>query len=497
MISAAALLLICVVAFLRPIWGLAILLVLTSTLFNLRQYVTVPLPIGYIEPTESLLFSMLLRILWDRRQNRPQKLLEEGSSVRESFAARVLISATLPYVMWQTACCIRGIVIWQGTEHFRFAVRYLISGLFPWSLIAIVWTMRNRTREIWQIVFALVFITALLHTAIQVLDYRPIMTSAYWVSTTEFDFLADGREYHLWTDDFVRGLPQGLFLMIYVVVYIFAHLFCRERYDWSSAFEVLFVVMQILALVVTFTRTSTFQAITGCLVVVCLAAAFRLMPMRALVSRLTVGVFILILILVGYGMVRPGFADLWNERIEQLFGSADYKILSEENEARGRDNVASCNAIRDHPILGCGTPRYPDEYSLRDVPPTDIHPLLQIGLVGGIPAIVLVLRLQWVIFWRFWRASVNNRACQRRLLGYFSVIALTGVFINLCGAGGTLLGNSLLSMTLFIGLMAAEFADPVAARSTDLTTARKAARSARSIGLRFRTRSSLSWRSGI
>jgi hypothetical protein len=78
----------------------------------------------------------------------------------------------------------------------------------------------------------------------------------------------------------------------------------------------------------------------------------------------------------------------------------------------------------------------------------------------------LVIRLQWLIFWRFWRATMNDKALQRQLIGYFSIIATTALVINLCGAGGTLLGNNLIIMALFVGLLAAEFANPIANSTT-------------------------------
>ena len=46
-------------------------------------------------------------------------------------------------------------------------------------------------------------------------------------------------------------------------------------------------------------------------------------------------------------------------------------------------------------------PRSPSEYLLRDGPPTDTHPMLDIGLVGGIPAMLLVIVMQIRLFLPF------------------------------------------------------------------------------------------------
>ncbi len=452
---------VCAIAFARPIWGIAILLILTSSLFHLHQYATVPLPVGYVGPAEAILFSILLRIFWDRRQRGLQQFRNDESSTRGRFAKKVLISAILPYVIWQTICCARGILIWQGTEHFRFAIRFLISGVFTWSLVAIVWTMRHQAKDILRIALVVAFVTALVHIAIQLFDYRPIMEAAYWRLSEEYDFVAQSRERWLVKEDFVRGLPQGITLILYVLLYSFCNLLIWKAKNKSRTFMLMVFTTSLLAIAITFTRSLAAQAIAGCLAAVSFALILRLVRTQVIISRMALGVVGVLLVLAGYAAVKPGFSNFWKERI-QSFDSADHKIFSEENKARGLDNISALNAIKDSPFFGCGTSRYPERYSFRDVPPTDIHPLLQVGLIGGILGMILIVRLQWVIFWRFWRASINDKEHQRQLIGYFSIIATTALVINLCGAGGTLSGNSLITMALFVGLMAAEFTNPIA-----------------------------------
>lgn len=450
----------CAVAFARPTWGVAILLILTSSLFHLHQHATVPLPVGYIGPTEAILFTLLLRIFWDRRQRGPQQFPNDKSSIRERFAKKVLISAILPYVIWQTVCCARGILIWQGTEYFRFAIRFLISGVFTWSLVVIVWTMRHQAKDILRTALVVAFVTALVHIAIQFFDYRPIMESAYWMYNEEYDFVAQNRDRWVGMEDFVRSLPQGIILMLFSLIYAFSYLLTKWKHNSYGIYMLFLFIVQVMAIAITFTRSLAVEVILGCLLAASFALTLRLVPTPVIISRTALGLIGVLLVLVGYTVVKPGFSDLWEERIK-AFGFVDYKIFSEENEARGRDNIASLNAIADHPFFGCGTSRHPDKYSLRQVPPTDIHPLLKVGLIGGILGILLAIRLQWVVFQRFWRASINDKQRQRQLLCYFSIIATTALVINVCGAGGTLSGYSLITMALFVGLMAAEFANPV------------------------------------
>lgn len=452
----------CTVAFIRPIWGVAILLILTSSLFHLYQYATINLPIGYVGATEAILFTLLLHIFWNRRQYRLLPSLNSKSSPRERFAKKVLISAILPYVIWQTICCIRGILIWYGTEHFRFVMRFMVSGIFTWSFVAIIWTLRHQAKSILKIAFVVAFVTALIHIGIQFFNYRSIMMSAYWLPKEgEYSFMNQYYEMWIETSDFVRGFPRGMFLMLCCLIFSFSCFMVIQRRSKYSFYMMLMFTTLVVAIAITFTRSLLAQIFVGCFAVLFFAFILKLLPQRIIITRAAVGGVAMLLILGGYMVAKPGFADYWKQRI-QAFNSEDSKIFSRKNEDRGFDNIASIKAIADHPIFGCGTLRYPNKYSLSHDIAADIHPTLEIGLIGGIPAIVLIIRLQWILFWYFWKTVRRESVCrQRQLLGYFAILATIGLVTNLCGAGGTLREYRLVTLTLFIGLMAAEYANPV------------------------------------
>ncbi len=70
--SIIVLVLCCVIALVRPVWGIAILLIFKCSLFRLDRYVTVPLGIGYAGPGDVLIFGILIGGRWycHRRQRR-------------------------------------------------------------------------------------------------------------------------------------------------------------------------------------------------------------------------------------------------------------------------------------------------------------------------------------------------------------------------------------------------------------------------------------------
>jgi O-antigen ligase len=170
-----------------------------------------------------------------------------------------------------------------------------------------------------------------------------------------------------------------------------------------------------------------------------------------LVSALAV--FLLCIVMVE--TLKEGLADFWMHRIGET--GKDSRVLSLET-IRGMDNLASISAIWERPWYGWGIPCYPEWHSLRPDSPTDIHSMLMMGLIGGIPLIFLTLRLQWVLVRKFWTACRHEPAAQKVVLPYVAVLTTTMLVINLIGTWGTLTGRGLMVMCIFIGLLAAEFA---------------------------------------
>ena len=154
---------------------------------------------------------------------------------------------------------------------------------------------------------------------------------------------------------------------------------------------------------------------------------------------------------VVYDTIRPGFLDVWSTRIELLSGS-DSDIFSERNVARGKDNLAALAAISDRPIFGWGSPRYPTEYSLRNEPPSDTHPMLELGIVGGVPAMLFMMLLEIRLFLPalgdLWR-----RPSAVQMLPFVAILIMNAFALNMIGAGGSLTGPPILVIAIFANEM--------------------------------------------
>jgi hypothetical protein len=438
----------CAMAFARPVWGFGIILLLTSTLFHLDRYLTVPLPLGFIEPLEALLTSMLVA-LW-LRNDKPSSLRFPCRTLAQDSrmsSIRYACSAIGPYCWWQILCILVGLgYTIQSESTLRFGLRFLLSGVYPWLGLYILARLSiDDGQKVFKTAYHLALLTACIHILIQLTDSRSVMNAAYfWVpENSEYDL--SWMQKWVEQETFVRGLPQGIALILFFALlkmaeYVFAS--GHRRLADLTAAAVLFS-----ALFITVTRSLIIVLAAG--VIILLSLAFLTLRMNMVRAARTVGVFVF---LAGaamlYDVARPGFLDYWSQRINKLSG-ADSQILSEENMARGVDNIAAIRAIGDHPVFGLGTSRAPSEYSLRNGPPTDTHPMLTIGIVGGIPAMLLIVLTQVRLFLPSLSDVLHGRFAGNELLPFVSIMLMSTFALNLSGGGGTIYGAQILYVVIF------------------------------------------------
>ena len=446
-IEALILFSICFIAIVRPLWGLAILLISECSIFYLGQFATAKLPLGYAGPSDVFIVCLVIGsfLYAKRKQSQSQYIMNE----LEYDLSRIMLSAILPYLIWLAIFSLLGMISSSGAQSFSGQVRRTISFILPWSVIAIVWFMRDRAKDILKMVVFVASATALVHLAIQLLDYRDVMYDAYWRSA---EGIGVYQQYKIDQEVFSRGLPQGIALMMFCLLYCFSMYMIDNGGQQNSRLFLLLYFLQFMAIGITFTRSLMFAIIAGCFLAVAFAARMSILNNMAR-KRISALIVLSIIFVIVLAAVSPNIVEFWVERINLL--SVDRQIYTEDT-IRGLDNLAAISAIGDRPFWGWGEFTYPNAYSLRATHSTDIHPLLQLGLVGGIPCILLFIRLLWLLLRRFWIYSRNSMDLRQVLLPYLTIIATALLVINTIGAGGTTSGPSLIAFALFIGLMAAE-----------------------------------------
>lgn len=451
----------CLIVFLSPVWGIGILLVLETSIFCLgSHYATVPLPIGYGGPMDVLIVVILLGAIYraglrgvsacfDRQDGEDARIAFK----RYRYSRNALLSAILPHLLWLGICGFLVLTFGRLEGDLKPAVRGAISNIIPWSLVAVVWLMRHRSRDILKIILAVAVCTAAVHLAIQFFDLRSLMMTAYWIPADPDLLISLYRQRKILEADVVRCLPPGSCLMLYSLVFCFAtFLFDRSHKGWWLL--VLYLLLT-LALAITITRSLIVLSVAGCIFAIGFGIIFDLVSPRA-VRRIVAWAFVAGILATVFLATQPRYRQNWIERLGYF--SEDRRIFSEET-VRGANNLASITAIQEQPFLGYGMNRYPERFSMIDRDVSDIHPLLKIGLFGGVVAIVLVIRLYLVLLWKFWLACRRERRLAAKMLPYLAIL-VTIMLHNLVGAGGSLTGRSLIPMALFVGLMAAEMARP-------------------------------------
>jgi hypothetical protein len=452
-IRAIVLLLFCLTALLRPAWGIALLLVAECSLFHPEKCATVSLPLGYAGPSDVGIVCIVLGAFLARwRPDRGLPPSPPCKEEREDFARKTLAWSIIPFVAWMGVQSWRGVSEMIGQPQWSVSVRNAVSALLPWSLVAAVWWLRRRRREILLMVVVVAAATSALHVAIQFLDLRNLMVWAYWTGPEQ---LNEYQEYVLSYFDFVRGLPQGTILILLTAILCFYWCLTVRAGRGALLGLVALVGIMATAIGITLTRSLAVELAAGMLLTLVLAwkVSGRIVPPRA--------TYILLSLVLAAGLtlaVRPDILPSLTERVEAL--DVDRRIFSDQT-IRGQDNLASLEAIQDRPWCGWGLYTYPEEYSFREDAATDIHTLLRVALAGGWIGVFLAIRLQGLLVWRFWRACRRQAAAAMpRVAPYLAILAtsLLVIFVPTPGISGTLMGQALIAMSVFIGLLAAEYA---------------------------------------
>jgi hypothetical protein len=434
--------------FLRPKWTIPVIVLLTCTLFNLGQYVTVALPVGYVEPLEAMLFAGLTGSFIRRRDH-----LMVMSVLAKASRFRLAFGALIAYCFWITACIVFNLGENSGTSGFTLSIRFFLAGVIPWLSFGLIGKEGNETQWIFDILNWMTRTTAVLHLAIQGLDLRQVMSSAYWVlpSSGEYADVLQWNQAQLYSAEFVRALPQGFPLMIMFASHSTVNQVVGNRLGRSNA---IWTAILWLAIASTFTRSAMLLLFLACVAIPLYSAYFRVFTVEIAV-RLVMILGFVVGGTVGVDLVKPGFLDIWLERFLLTF-ERDASIFSEESGNRGLDNLASLDAIANRPVLGSGVPRYSLAESRRQDSATDVHPLLQLALVGGVPAVALFCAFGLTLNLSILRLLTKSTRHLRRAGMALAIPIFTMQFaVNFMGVGGTIMGPVIPVISVFVMLCAA------------------------------------------
>lgn len=453
----------CAVAFARPVWGVAVLLILEFGMFSLYQFATISsgrITLGPFEILPIVILSgffvrpiSITRIIPISQSYFPPPT-NIHNEPRQKYAVKIILYSITPYLIWLMICIIRAAIFGNTEGYSSSPVRTVLSFIYPWSILLVIWFLRTRKGEIISLIIGVAFVTAIIHLVIQLLDIREIVELAYEGFYPRSDIQIEIMEKRILYDDFVRELPMGMFLLMFSGIYSFFKYLSGIKNKYWGSFWLFSALVQLMAIAITFTRSLTSQILAGYLFVIIfiLSAGY---PFRMIVRKLLPVFFIGVMCFSLICVAKSEIIDFWGVRIES--SPEDFQIYSDDT-VRGLDNQAAVNAIQDSPFFGWGGFKVPEKYFSREFT-TEVHPLLETGLVGGFPGIALAIYFQLSLLIGFFYAAKNSSLLKLKLAPYFSILLVALLIVNTCGAGGTLSGRGLMQQIFFVGLMMCDYTD--------------------------------------
>ncbi|MBF0348292.1 MAG: hypothetical protein HQL81_11545 [Magnetococcales bacterium] len=456
----------CGIAMFNPLWGVAILLVAENSLFHIgTRFAAVALPVGYASMMDVFFFSLYIgavhRYLKETKQtlfvSRPIQLQsrtsgeagEKKTRTLYRFAKKTMTYILVPYLVWMVLCLILGVVDGHPDVELVQQIRAAGIRLFPWSLVMVVWMMRSRVEIILNIALGVATLTALVHVIIQIIDNRTVLMAAYYFLRDSQDAWILVRQALTEKAELVRGIPQGIVLMVSTLVFVFTRFISGQ--SKMPKLDLALAGIQVVAIAITITRSLVATFILGIFMGVVFGLRRRARS-RTLFQRTIVSIIGGVVFLAAFFASNTIYLETWLARFAEL--GQDAAIYSAETN-RGLDNVSSWNAIMDKPIFGWGYHVYPSGFAIGPMLGNDIHPILENGLFGGLVAIAISLYMFMVLMRRFNEAGRRDPEVAIRLLPYLAVFS-SYLILNSIGAGGSLTGKGLIAMALFIGISLAQ-----------------------------------------
>jgi hypothetical protein len=455
MINGLVIFVTCIIALYRPKVGFLLFLLLHSTIFNLGlRFGTIEIGFGYVGTADLLPVFIFLAVFFNKyRQN---KFWLRSNSL----LIRIILGSIAVYLAWNCIGLLQNIFSPTDTNRIKFALRYLISGVFYWFLLYLPLKYSGAKLSPKRVLIIIAAGTAIADLVIKIGNIRSLMLPAFfWGNPGEYAWIIEARLQEA-VGGWFRVTAQGFGAIELVGVYLFTYFLYNHLPRRQSWYYLLGALVCIAVSVISVYRASI-VATAGVFLLLILFSfliTFRFNFISRSSGMLRKFLKYFVISVAGVTLVAtfsPSFVKSVTERIVYRFGGlgSEINFFNPSAGSRGWDNVASINTIRDHPIFGVGNPRYPDYYNLRPsyyMVPTDIMPLLKVGLVCGIPGIILALWVLMITTWYAAKIAILNQRMFSTFMPYCAVFMMA-LLKSLTGAGAFLDGISLVAYAIFLG----------------------------------------------
>jgi hypothetical protein len=348
-------------SFFSPLFGLTILLVEHCSIEPVVHALETALPSGgTLCAGDFISLALFVRILWvTKRWRRVESWL-------------------VALVIWLACAGVLGFL--RGTATLAEAGRTVLRSAVLWTIPLVVLDLdRVGRRRILRIAGLLAAGLCLIQ-AIALIVKSPEFLNAVYYQYSVFEDGVEAARYHIDVGAMLRLYPRGALLCEMLFIFLATGVFLRGDRREMSPWRLVLLAMLALFVATLGARSIVFAMIVASLWVLIRAAKRGIRPAGLAV----LAAMPIVLLAVPAGM-RDVFLGSLSERLSATIAGQGPDTWS----IRAADNAAASGALGLHPLFGLG------KWSLGEGSELglgqDAHPLLMTGLMGGIPAILLMI----------------------------------------------------------------------------------------------------------
>lgn len=423
-----------VISFVRPMIGIILLLILECTFIIPSDYAMINFGGIGIAASKLIIVALFLRTMTSNKIH-----------LITDLDARILF----PFMSWISFSAFVAVMLGSSTKQDFLSVIFQTAIYYVLPLTVMILSPSEKIKLANICVLIGVFV-AIIHLYILRTKNADFISNYYFIPDDIINPLAKIKE-NLSTGKGTFFIPRASALIMITTAYLSARLILK---DYKNKLSIIILILSIsvcLLSSITFAQRS-FVIVLPLIIMLYMGISFK---KRGLIAT-TIAMFILFG--TGYAVIntaasKTNYTHLMEKRIESAVkvGSLD------PARARLTANLNALNYVVESPVWGVGS-TLTGGMGFKRSTNQDAHGFIRIGLMGGIPAILLIVAWLITLFIRFCKISLKNIDPGRVMcLSAFGAV-MCGTFMMMLNTVPILTYSmNVIPYAIFIGLFISEY----------------------------------------
>ena len=422
-----------IIAFFRPMIGILLLLVLECSFVIPANYVTLNLGVTGTGASTIIVLALLIKTL-----------SSEKIHIIADFDARILVAL----MSWLAFSASVALLLGTSTKKDLLSVVFLTAIYYILPLTVMCLKPAERTRLANYTVLIAV-VAAIIHLYVLKTKNANFIANHYYILGQPSNLLATIQE-TLRTGIGTYFVPRASALIMITTGFLSARLILRNYKN------VLGLSLLICSLGVCLISSITFAQRSFIIVMPFLVLLYISISLK---NRGMIATAFAMFIVLGSGYLvintaasKTDFTHLMENRIKAASKSGSL----DPAKARLAANIDALNYVIESPVWGVGS-IVTGEKGLFGSKSQDAHSLVRMGLMGGIPAILLMMTWLASLFIRFCRLSLGYETSKAMCLSAFGAV-LCGTLMMMVNTVPILIYSmNVIPFAIFVGLFISEY----------------------------------------